>query len=481
MGVRALLEERYNLDTCAWLLLSAALAVPASLWGYAGAAASAPALWPCAFARPSDCWQLHSWSSGALLACALWAGVVAAAARRVVTRRRTGVYLLNFACFSPAPELRVTREETVDILRSTLVPQGMTEETLGHIRAQLFNDRLIGLGDATAVPPGLRRAPADQSLAAALEELELATFGAVADALKTSGVQAQEVDFLISACSSLVLMPSLAAMVANRFGMRRDTATYALGGQCCAAGVITVDLARRLMQTRPESVALVVVCEPITLGMAANNDLDFLGNLSLMRTGAAAVLLTNRRRDRARAKYELLHTTRVLLPHDAAFGAIQWRQDGEGVAGLRFRARAIVAAASTAVRANLTVLAPLVLPLSELVFTLLHKGYVPNFASAFDSVLIHTGAAVVIDKIVAELGLPPSAAAPSRETLHRFGNLSPASTFYVLACKESSQAGVRRGERILQLSFGAGFKGAAAVWRAVRDIHCAHPAWARRV
>ncbi len=32
MGVRALLEERYNFDTIAWLVLAAALAVPLSLW-----------------------------------------------------------------------------------------------------------------------------------------------------------------------------------------------------------------------------------------------------------------------------------------------------------------------------------------------------------------------------------------------------------------------------------------------------------------
>ena len=43
----------------------------------------------------------------------------------------------------------------------------------------------------------------------------------------------------------------------------------------------------------------------------------------------------------------------------------------------------------------------------------------------------------VIDKIVAEMGLPPSAALPSRETLRRFGNTSPASTFYILAHLES--------------------------------------------
>ena len=38
---------------------------------------------------------------------------------------------------------------------------------------------------------------------------------------------------------------------------------------------------------------------------------------------------------------------------------------------------------------------------------------------------------------MAELGLPRSAAVPSRETLRRFGNTSPASTFYILAHLES--------------------------------------------
>ncbi len=93
-----------------------------------------------------------------------------------------------------------------------------------------------------------------------------------------------------------------------------------------------------------------------------------------MRRGRRIVALGNhiykacchRRRDRWRAKYELLHTARTLLPSDAAFQAIQWCQDGAGVRGLRFRARAIVAAAADALRANLTTLAPLVLPLPEL-------------------------------------------------------------------------------------------------------------------
>ncbi len=53
-------------------------------------------------------------------------------------------------------------------------------------------------------------------------------------------------------------------------------------------------------QARPGSVALVVACEPITHGMGASNDLDFVTNLALLRMGAAAVLLTNRSAARGR-------------------------------------------------------------------------------------------------------------------------------------------------------------------------------------
>ena len=39
------------------------------------------------------------------LACALaWAALMAAALRAALGRRRTGVFLLDFACFAPPPE-----------------------------------------------------------------------------------------------------------------------------------------------------------------------------------------------------------------------------------------------------------------------------------------------------------------------------------------------------------------------------------------
>ena len=43
----------------------------------------------------------------------------------------------------------------------------------------------------------------------------------------------------------------------------------------------------------------------------------------------------------------------------------------------------------------------------------------------------------------------------------------------------NKQVGVKAGERILQLSFGSGFKCAANYWRALRDVRQLHAAWER--
>jgi hypothetical protein len=51
-----------------------------------------------------------------------------------------------------------------------------------------------------------------------------------------------------------------------------------------------------------------------------------------------------------------------------------------------------------------------------------------------------------------------------------------------MACLESEAAGatVKRGQTILQAGMGGGMKVGVAVWRALRDNRCIHPAWRHR-
>lgn len=80
-----------------------------------------------------------------------------------------------------------------------------------------------------------------------------------------------------------------------------------------------------------------------------------------------------------------------------------------------------------------------------------------NFSTGFQHVVIHPGAVKVIDGVRSVLGFGDKAAIPSLQTLNRFGNTSSSSIFYILANVES-RIGVKKGDNVLQLAMGSGFK-----------------------
>lgn len=142
-----------------------------------------------------------------------------------------------------------------------------------------------------------------------------------------------------------------------------------------------------------------------------------------------------------------------------------------------------------ALKANVTTLGPLVLPLSEqLIFfvTLAWRHlvgggvqagagsmkkklqlYIPDYKLAFEHLCVHAASKGVLDELQKNLGLRDSDMEASRMTLHRFGNTSSSTIWYELAYLEAKEL-VRCGDRVWQLAFGSGFKCNSAVWRALR-------------
>jgi 3-ketoacyl-CoA synthase len=57
-----------------------------------------------------------------------------------------------------------------------------------------------------------------------------------------------QVDVVITSCSCFAPTPSMAAMILNKFKMRSDVATYSLAGMGCSSSIISVDLAKQLLQ-----------------------------------------------------------------------------------------------------------------------------------------------------------------------------------------------------------------------------------------
>ncbi|CAI5993043.1 unnamed protein product [Closterium sp. NIES-65] len=257
-------------------------------------------------------------------------------------------------------------------------------------------------------------------------------------------------------------------MVVNKYGMRNDIQSYNLGGMGCSAGLIAIKLARDLLQVIPNTYAIVVSTENISLNLYLGNRRSMQVSNCLFRVGGAAMLLTNKSSERYRAKYELKHVVRTHLgKDDKSYGCVFQEEDDNKIVGVAL-SRDLMNVAGEALRTNITTLGPLVLPLSEQllfaavliarkVFGMKMKPYVPDFKLAFEHFCIHAGGRAVIDEIEKNLELTQYHVEPSRMALYRFGNTSSSSIWYELSYSEA-QGRVRRGDRVWQIAFGSGFK-----------------------
>ncbi|KDD74174.1 FAE1/Type III polyketide synthase-like protein, partial [Helicosporidium sp. ATCC 50920] len=408
--------------------------------------------------------------------------VVIAAWSYVLTRSRP-VYLMHYECYRPPAELGVSEEFFMEHSRSAGV---FSEENLEF---QLKVLSRSGLGQHTSLPPAIMSNPPEISMATAREEAHMVLFDVVERTLAATRTPAQAIDILIVNCSLFNPTPSLSAMLVNRFKMRSDVVTYNLSGMGCSAGVIAIGLARQMLQLHPGSRVLVVSTENITQNWYFGNERSMLVPNCLFRMGGAAMLLSNRARDRWRARYALKHVVRTHMGQDDAhYGCVYQREDADGKVGVHL-SKDLMRIAGHALKANITTLGPLVLPLSEQVlffanlvarrFLGLRKSlqpYIPDFKQAFEHFCIHTGGRGVIDAIEQQLQLGDANVEASRQSLEWYGNVSSASIWYVLANIETLR-GVRKGDRVWQIAFGSGFKCNSAVWVALRDVNYKHSVW----
>jgi 3-ketoacyl-CoA synthase len=338
--------------------------------------------------------------------------------------RANPIYVLSFATFKAPESWKCSHDDIVEMMRRQ---QCFTDESLNFMRRILERS---GTGPATAWPPGITKsmqgdAPkSDRSMAASREEAETVIFDIVEKALQKANVKPREIDILVINCSLFSPTPSLCAMVASRFGMRSDVATYNLSGMGCSASLISIDLAKRILG-KGLGKALVVSTEIITPNLYHGNDRGFLIQNTLFRCGGAAIVLSNNWLDGRRALYKLLHCVRAQGTGKAAYECVYQGEDANGERGVRL-SKDIVKVAGKTMEKNLTMLGPQVLPLSEqarVVWSIIVryvlkslsktlkangaeslatklpavKPYVPDFKRCIDHFCIHAGGRAVID------------------------------------------------------------------------------------
>ncbi|RAL38044.1 hypothetical protein DM860_000738 [Cuscuta australis] len=394
-----------------------------------------------------------------------------------LTRPRP-VYLVDFSCYKPDDARKCTRQIFMERSRLT---GSFSDENLEFQRKILERS---GLGESTYLPDAVLRVPPNPCMAEARKEAETVMFGAIDELLKKTRVNPKDIGVLIVNCSLFNPTPSLSAMVVNHYKLRGNIVSYNLGGMGCSAGLISIDLAKDLLQVHPNTYALVISMENITLNWYFGNEKSMLLPNCLFRMGGSAILLSNKNRDRRRSKYQLVHTVRTHKgSDDKCFACIAQLEDGDGKVGVSL-SKELMAVAGDALKTNITTLGPLVLPMSEQLLFLATlvgrkilkmkiKPYIPNFKLAFEHFCIHAGGRAVLDELEKNLQLSEWHMEPSRMTLYRFGNTSSSSLWYELAYSES-KGRMRKGDRTWQIAFGSGFKCNSAVWKALRTINPAN-------
>lgn len=394
--------------------------------------------------------------------------------------RPRSIYLVDFACYKPHDELKVTKDEFIEMARKS---GKFSEDSLQ------FQKRILessGLGDQTYVPKSIMSPETTTTMKEGRAEASTVMFGALDELFEKTKIRPKDVGVLVVNCSIFNPTPSLSAMIINHYKMRGNILSFNLGGMGCSAGIIGLDLARDMLQGNPNTYAVVVSTEMVGFNWYPGKERSMLIPNSFFRMGCSAVLLSNRRRDYTRAKYRLEHIVRTHKgADDRSFRSVYQEEDDQRLKGLKI-SRDLVAIGGDALKTNITTLGPLVLPFSEQLYFFAaliwrqtwgaakgtstpQKPYIPDYKLAFEHFCVHAASKTVLDELQRNLELSDKNLEASRATLHRFGNTSSSSIWYELAYLEAKER-VKRGDRVWQLSFGSGFKCNSAVWRSMKRV-----------
>lgn len=390
------------------------------------------------------------------------------------------MYLIDYVCFLPPNHLRIPHAHFIEHFKLC----NITEESID------FQTKVIkrsGIGPEACMPESTHEIPPNESLKHAQSEIELVLFTIVQDLLSKHNVHPKNIDILVSNCSLFCPTPSITSMIINKFGFRSNVKSVSLSGMGCSAGMLSISLAKDLLRVHKNSLALILSMEVVSPNGYTGNDKSKLIANVLFRMGGAAILLSNKKQDKKRAKYELKHLVRTHLgSNDKAYKCVYQEQDDEdnGLVGVSL-SRALLRVAGLALKTNITSLGPLVLPYSEQIRyawwmirrRILPGGenpnkattYVPNFRKCFEHFCIHAGGKGVINAIEENLNLEKIDGEASRMALYRFGNTSSSSVWYEL-CYLEAKGKMKKGDRVWQIAFGSGFKCNSAVWKCISEI-----------
>ncbi|GER36130.1 3-ketoacyl-CoA synthase [Striga asiatica] len=402
-------------------------------------------------------WDVFSLGCHGLVNILLLLGFLSLATFVVLDFVPRSTYLVDFACYLPPDELKITKEEYIELAKKS---GQFTPSSIDLQRKALDTS---GLGNETYLPRSVFLPNHKTDLDHSREEAALLIYGAV-DTLFSSSISGsrrlrpRDVKILIVNCGLLNTTPSLSAMLVNRYKLGRGTQSFNLGGMGCAASLAAIDLAGDLLKGYLGSYALVVSTEAVGPAWYGGNEPEMVLPNCFLRMGASAVLLSSCRLDRWRAKYRLKQVVRTHRGmDDGSFKSVQLKEDSQGRQGLSI-SKDVVEVSTRVLKAHIVGLRSLVGP-----------GPGPTCKLAFEHVCVLATSKRMLDEVQKNLELTDESMEASRKTLERFGNTSSSSVWYELAYLEAKKR-IKSGDRVWQLALGSGLKCNSVVWEAVRSV-----------
>ncbi len=226
-------------------------------------------------------------------------------------------------------------------------------------------------------------------------------------ALARAGLNARDVDVIVTVSSTGIATPSLEARVGSEMGFRPSALRVPVFGRGCGGGVAGLALGARLARAAPGEVVLLVAVELCTLAFRGDREAkaDVISS-ALFGDGAAAAVL---RVDRQPARLTIGDTAEHTWP--GTLDIMGWTVDpiGFGVVLSRSLPRFVEQRMAAPVRR-----------------------FIKSAQLTAPHLICHPGGAKVLDAIETALDLQKGTLRDEREVLRGHGNMSAPSVLFVL-------------------------------------------------
>ncbi|XP_027088191.1 3-ketoacyl-CoA synthase 19-like [Coffea arabica] len=399
----------------------------------------------------------------------------------VLQRTNHCCYMLGYECYKATEGRRLDTELCASIV--------FRNKNLGSEEYRFLLRTIVkaGIGENSYAPENVIRGKEERpELIDSLTEMDQIFFETLDNLFAKTRISPQEIDILVVNVSLLSCVPSLTARVINRYKMKSNVKAFNLSGMGCSASLVAIDLVQQLFKTYNNAFAIVVSTESLSANWYCGNEKSMILSNCLFRSGGCSMLFTNNKALKHRAILKLKCMVRTHYgSNDEAYDCCIQMEDGHGNRGFRLTKK-LVNAAAQSFTINLRVLGPKMLPLWEIIryiilsFAQRRKSKrasldeeltaaIPNLKTGAEHFCIHPGGKAVIDGVGKSLGLTEYDLEPTRMTLHRFGNTSAGSLWYVLGYMEAKKR-LKKGDRIIMISFGSGFKCNTCIWEVMKDM-----------